>query len=258
MERARRTLLALRVRDRCARLPALGERRRGRLPGRLRADVRTARLAPRRRRDQAMARAAHAECLRRPAARRRARAADGGARRRRGGRGDRASRRGARPSTRGCALSRRTAARSSTASSPATRATASIGEALELPAGTIASRISRCLGKLREKLEGRNPVPDPSGDSVSAMPHIDEVRLGELLGVLPPAPVGWVQAAQELPEARRQLDEIVELARADAAFPGSTRWRTSRPRSRRRDTSRVPRSRKRCARACRARFGVGF
>ena len=32
-----------------------------------------------------------------------------------------------------------------------------IGEALELPAGTIASRISRCLGKLREHFEGRNP-----------------------------------------------------------------------------------------------------
>jgi len=31
-----------------------------------------------------------------------------------------------------------------------------IGEALELPAGTIASRISRCLDKLREAFEGRN------------------------------------------------------------------------------------------------------
>ena len=30
-----------------------------------------------------------------------------------------------------------------------------IGEALDLPAGTIASRISRCLGKLRSELEGR-------------------------------------------------------------------------------------------------------
>jgi RNA polymerase sigma factor (sigma-70 family) len=30
-----------------------------------------------------------------------------------------------------------------------------IGEALELPAGTIASRISRCLGKLKAELEGR-------------------------------------------------------------------------------------------------------
>ena len=31
-----------------------------------------------------------------------------------------------------------------------------IGEGLGLPPGTIASRISRCLGKLREKLEGRS------------------------------------------------------------------------------------------------------
>jgi RNA polymerase sigma factor (sigma-70 family) len=31
-----------------------------------------------------------------------------------------------------------------------------IGEALELPAGTIASRISRCLSKLRAELEGRS------------------------------------------------------------------------------------------------------
>lgn len=33
-----------------------------------------------------------------------------------------------------------------------------IGEALQLPAGTIASRISRCLGRLREELEGRKAV----------------------------------------------------------------------------------------------------
>jgi RNA polymerase sigma factor (sigma-70 family) len=37
-----------------------------------------------------------------------------------------------------------------------------IGEALELPAGTIASRISRCLKKLREEMEGRNPAPGGS------------------------------------------------------------------------------------------------
>jgi RNA polymerase sigma factor (sigma-70 family) len=37
-----------------------------------------------------------------------------------------------------------------------------IGEALQLPAGTIASRISRCLVKLRENLEGRNPTPRES------------------------------------------------------------------------------------------------
>jgi len=38
-----------------------------------------------------------------------------------------------------------------------------IGEQLDLPAGTIASRLSRCLTKLRERLEGRNGVSDPSG-----------------------------------------------------------------------------------------------
>ena len=31
-----------------------------------------------------------------------------------------------------------------------------IGDALDLPSGTIASRISRCLGKLRSELEGRS------------------------------------------------------------------------------------------------------
>ena len=31
-----------------------------------------------------------------------------------------------------------------------------IGQALDLPPGTIASRISRCLGRLRELLEGRS------------------------------------------------------------------------------------------------------
>ncbi|MFN2470935.1 MAG: RNA polymerase sigma factor [Gaiellaceae bacterium] len=40
-----------------------------------------------------------------------------------------------------------------------------IGEALELPAGTIASRISRCLGKLRDTLEGRKQVAARSGGS---------------------------------------------------------------------------------------------
>jgi RNA polymerase sigma-70 factor (ECF subfamily) len=39
-----------------------------------------------------------------------------------------------------------------------------IGEALELPPGTIASRISRCLARLRELLEGRTEPTPPSGD----------------------------------------------------------------------------------------------
>jgi hypothetical protein len=44
----------------------------------------------------------------------------------------------------------------------------------------------------------------------------DEERLGELLRVLPPAPEGWVTAAQELPTARAALDELVARAEADA------------------------------------------
>jgi RNA polymerase sigma factor (sigma-70 family) len=39
-----------------------------------------------------------------------------------------------------------------------------IGEALAIPAGTIASRISRCLGKLREQLEGRKGLSSGSGE----------------------------------------------------------------------------------------------
>ena len=39
-----------------------------------------------------------------------------------------------------------------------------IGTALDIPPGTIASRISRCLEKMRAELEGRNPAPSPSGE----------------------------------------------------------------------------------------------
>ena len=46
----------------------------------------------------------------------------------------------------------------------------------------------------------------------------DEERLGTLLRLLPPAPEGWLRAAQELPAARRSLDDIVARAEADAEF----------------------------------------
>ena len=50
------------------------------------------------------------------------------------------------------------------------------------------------------------------------MTMFDDERIGELLRVLPPAPEGWVRAAQELPAARSSLDEIVARAEADIAF----------------------------------------
>jgi len=50
------------------------------------------------------------------------------------------------------------------------------------------------------------------------MARYSEERLGELLGLLRPAPTGWTRAAQELPFARRSLDSIVEQAERDAEF----------------------------------------
>ena len=46
----------------------------------------------------------------------------------------------------------------------------------------------------------------------------DEERLAELLRALPPAPEGWVRAAQELPRSRSELDDIVARAVADQEF----------------------------------------
>ena len=50
------------------------------------------------------------------------------------------------------------------------------------------------------------------------MSAYDEERLARLIGMLPPAPEAWVEAAQELPQARRELDGIVARAEADASF----------------------------------------
>ena len=50
------------------------------------------------------------------------------------------------------------------------------------------------------------------------MTGYDEERIAELLRLLPPAPVGWVRAAQELPDARAGIDALVARAEADAAF----------------------------------------
>jgi hypothetical protein len=43
-------------------------------------------------------------------------------------------------------------------------------------------------------------------------------RLADLLRALPPAPVAWEQAAQELPLFRGEIDRIILRAEADAEF----------------------------------------
>jgi hypothetical protein len=50
------------------------------------------------------------------------------------------------------------------------------------------------------------------------MSAYDIERLARLIGMLPPAPESWVQAAQELPSARRELNQLVARAKADAEF----------------------------------------
>jgi hypothetical protein len=50
------------------------------------------------------------------------------------------------------------------------------------------------------------------------MTRHDEERIAGLLRALPAVPHGWVQAAQELPFARAELDSIVERAARDAAY----------------------------------------
>ena len=50
------------------------------------------------------------------------------------------------------------------------------------------------------------------------MTTFDEQHIGEALRRLRPVPTGWVQAAQELPAARREIDGIVERAERDAVY----------------------------------------
>jgi hypothetical protein len=44
----------------------------------------------------------------------------------------------------------------------------------------------------------------------------NEERLAALLGLLQPAPAGWVEAAAELPRLRAVLDQLVARAEVDA------------------------------------------
>ena len=52
---------------------------------------------------------------------------------------------------------------------------------------------------------------------LSEMNGYDEERIAVLLRLLPPAPAGWIQAAQELPLARVEIAALVARAEADAA-----------------------------------------
>jgi hypothetical protein len=55
------------------------------------------------------------------------------------------------------------------------------------------------------------------GDVNDESTHNDE-RMADLLAELREPPRHWVEAAQQLPQARRSLDEIVARAEADAAY----------------------------------------
>ena len=163
---ARRPVRALRARDRHACLPASTHRRGRRVPGGVHARLRAPRHAPRRRRPPSLDRADDPAVLDRRAA----------------PLGTRAHRWPTRPreSTRGSAqldeaLSVRAALEdlSPDCSEILDRffcrdeSYRTIGAELELPAGTIASRIARCLRRLRAHLEeGRNSTFSASGEKV--------------------------------------------------------------------------------------------
>ena len=176
--------------------------RRGRLPGRLRPRLHPPRHAARRRGDpawiaqltrrlclDATARATREQPAARPSGRERNTIAGG-------------DRRGVRCPRGVGGAARAIARRCSTASSRATRATARSRASSSSPPGTIASRIARCLDKLRDELEGRNERSQSRLGSDE--PRSTKRGWASSCGVLQPAPEGWVQAAQELPGARRR------------------------------------------------------
>jgi hypothetical protein len=53
---------------------------------------------------------------------------------------------------------------------------------------------------------------------MTSIPESEEERLAKLLRTLPPAPDAWVKAAQELPRARREIEEIAARVEADHEF----------------------------------------
>jgi hypothetical protein len=49
------------------------------------------------------------------------------------------------------------------------------------------------------------------------MPDLTEEQIADLIATLRPAPMGWVQAATELPQARVAIDQLVARALEDEA-----------------------------------------
>jgi hypothetical protein len=49
------------------------------------------------------------------------------------------------------------------------------------------------------------------------MPDLTEEQIADLIATLRPAPMGWVQAAAELPQARTAIDQLVARALEDEA-----------------------------------------
>jgi hypothetical protein len=52
---------------------------------------------------------------------------------------------------------------------------------------------------------------------------MDELEIGRLIRLLPPAPAEWTQAAQELPFLSAELAGILERARGDGGFRDALR-----------------------------------
>jgi len=53
---------------------------------------------------------------------------------------------------------------------------------------------------------------------MNSIPEQNEEQLAALLHDLPPAPEAWVKAAQELPRARLEIEEIAARVEADKEF----------------------------------------
>ena len=111
---------------------------------------------------------------------------------------------------------------------------------LGLPAGTIASRISRCLGQAARAARGKKRAPRCVWWTGDVMSDYDDEQLSRLIGMRPPAPEAWVQAAQELPAAGAALDAAGRPGRGRRRLPRRAARRSRGARCSPRASSRSP------------------